>query len=166
MVDRERTAFHEAGHAVASVLRGIPIDSVSIEARDHVDWAGRCLTADPRINDIYGEEVDEDEVYRDHLLVTLAGPIAVSIYTSEPWDLGSPANGSDRDAILDLALKLFESPPGPDGVIDASKPVDACAASVTEMLQDNWPAVKRVTFALLQHGTIGGDQVREIVDEG
>src|SRR5262245_58577072 len=78
--DAERTAYHEAGHAVMALVLGRPVDHVSIRA-DAVRL-GHCEFRKPVFRP------SEDWLERE-MLISLAGPAAESIFAGEYEEVGA-----------------------------------------------------------------------------
>lgn len=161
--DRELTAFHEAGHAVARYLRGLAIEYVTIIGTE----VYRGYT-----------EVPGPQVVRllDSVEIAFAGPwaqarrewpLATLVLPPEPdgdWPeddagltfpdyvMGAILTGGDGDfAVIEDARARIGHP------VETSW-------SMTHKLEPEWPAITAVAHALLDAGTLSGDDVARIVE--
>jgi hypothetical protein len=139
----ERTAYHEAGHAVMHCLLHVPFRRVSV--RRGVGSVGRIIPL---------RECEASSL-RDAVRLILclyAGTWATKIRTGRHdgfWD----AAGSDWSKAESIALdrgcdeddlgKLWDKTP--------------------RVLRQHWPAVEAIAKELLKHGEMSGKRVRQIV---
>ena len=112
----EKAAYHEAGHAVASVYLGLPFDYVSIEADGeelgHVSYPNRRFTGIP----FFASECchfgamcascDEKRIIAEAAIVfELAGPIAQGSYQFR--DNGEYGDAGDQATICEISRVVF-----------------------------------------------------------
>lgn len=137
--DVKVTAHHEAGHAWAAWVRGVPIDHVTVlPTATHL---GHCQPT--RAVDDFG----------DASIVTASGPIAQAIRSARHDPFG------DCDFIDHLAgAVLFGGRSDYEqtfGLLDVPEFVDLTRAD----LEANWDAIEQLAGLLLQHGTLSGSAV-------
>jgi ATP-dependent Zn protease len=142
--DRERTAYHEAGHAVLHHHFGHRIQSVTIEA------AGSTLGL-TRVNrelDFSGDALDRDEVEKE-LIIALAGERSEEIAFRQPPDFGL-----DQDR--ETADRLLEQFP-----VDIGDEIyDSAFRRSRELLEERWTSVQKLAHALLKRATLSAEDVR------
>ena len=181
--ERDVTAYHEAGHAVASVRLRRGISLVTIQADGAL--AGRCVSPSlrrigPRLEAIPQTSADirplrrplsrEDAqllgAIRREMTIRLAGPISQrSFYerTAPGIALAVADYGTERDRqqVADFADVLCRlagrSSPGVE--------VRAAESRARELIvrPESWEAVTRTAQALLSSGTLSGRMVRRLV---
>lgn len=95
-MERKIVAYHEAGHAVAAIVRRVRFERVSIKPND--DSLGRVVLSKWDVDDL-------DLTKAVNLCITaIAGPESESRFTNESKVL----QGSDREMLVDL-LTEWES---------------------------------------------------------
>jgi hypothetical protein len=145
----EATAYHEAGHAVAALALGRPVDRVSI--RPDRDKVGVCAFRKPVFRP------SEDWVERE-MLIALAGIAAEARHTGEyAWD------GADRDYryAYELALDCAGARR------QAERLVKRVLSKVEHLLsrEVNWRTVTRVVEELLRRREISGRAARSLFEQ-
>jgi hypothetical protein len=145
----EVTAYHEAGHAVAALALGRPVQRVSIRANE--EFLGTCH---------FGKGVfrpSEDWLERE-MLIALAGIAAEGRHTGHlDWD----AAGKDRAYAYQLAVQRAGNPRQAERLITRM-------LSKTEHLLDrdgNWQAVETIAAALLRDEVISGRAARHFFEQ-
>src|SRR5262249_54318280 len=157
-----RTAYHEAGHAVASLLVGIHTKRVTVKPSvgslgHHETWS--FFTADERLalesSDRY--EFGATKALRkviNRSIIVLAGGYAEKVFTGRYNWIGASA---DIDSYHDLIVRLF-----PDD--EERKLFDRWIRRRTEVLVDNsWWRVEAIAHALCERTTLKGDEIREVL---
>lgn len=149
---RERTAVHEAGHAVLCCVLRVPFRRVTIKPRG--DSAGRVVgrawPASFRPDVSFGPHVARR--LEAEIMVLFGGYVAErEHFGDEPGEDGWSA---DREKIADLILYLA----GPE----AQRRVDELRARSLEHLRDTWPAVEAVARRLLEAETLKAPEVRRV----
>jgi hypothetical protein len=141
----ERTAYHEAGHAVVALLLGLSLESASARPL----WLdGRFYGGVVRFRD-YPADVDS------WCRMLLAGEAAEVLRFG-----GTTADSCGRD--LDQARRwaVWKGESDPDAYLRQQ------AAEVRELLRQpvNWAAVRLLAKALMSQEVLGGAAVREVTD--
>lgn len=149
MITRRRVAIHEAGHAVASVLLGLGLQSVTIIPDDEA--LGRVVPLDDGPN-----EYDEgwDDWLQAVAVSTLAGYEAERRVTT-PEEFGT-VGGVDDDwyKVGDYVLHLGGPTPSDQWVL-----INRWPAEARVLLARNWHKVERVADELLLKGRLSGSDV-------
>ena len=164
VTDRERIAYHEAGHAVIAWTFGLEVASASIVPGE--DWLGRItvvvegLTGDPY------HDTPQYEVFRAHALTLLAGEVAAEMVSGVPivWGEFVYGGGSDFDKYVDDAERLGWYDTTEDGSM-VFHPMEDKMAEVRRLLEERWEAVEAVAKALLASGQISGTDTIKIMSE-
>jgi ATP-dependent Zn protease len=145
----EVTAYHEAGHAVAALALGRPVQRVSIRANE--EYLGTCH---------FGKGVfrpSEDWLERE-MLIALAGIAAEGRHTGRfDWD----AAGRDRAYAYQLAVQRAGNPRQAERLITRM-------LSKTEYLlgrDGNWRAVEMIAAALMRGEVISGRAARHLFEQ-
>src|SRR5580704_12810112 len=145
----ETTAYHEAGHAVAALALGRPVQRVSVlpDAR----FLGRCE---------FGKGVfrpSEDWLERE-VLIALGGVVAEAMHSGHyAWD------GAARD--LQTVRRLLESRVGERR---AERFERRLLAKAEHLLGDDghWKAVELIAADLVRLGTISGRTAKHLFERG
>ncbi len=79
----ERTAYHEAGHAIVAVILGGSVHAMTlVPESDGVRKAGELEVHWPR------KRMSSAQINQQSIKVALGGPVAEMLYTGEPWHPG------------------------------------------------------------------------------
>jgi len=145
----EATAYHEAGHAVAALALGRPIDRVSVigDAR----WLGVCHFRKAVFRP------SEDWVERE-MLIALGGIAAEARLTGDyAWD------AADRD--YRYAYELARDRGG--GARQAGRLLRRALAKVEHLLarEVNWRTVERLAAELLRRGEVSERDASGLYDQ-
>ena len=150
----EVTAYHEAGHAVMSVLMGGRVLRVTIEPPDD-DGVAR-----------YGETMTQwppmatADVWQAEICVSLAGPVAEMLYTSD-----SVAISEMPEWAMDWQNALATAKAWKRNSVAAQKLLKQSQDRIEHLFgQDHaWAAVSAVADELLAHQTLEAEQVDQVV---
>jgi hypothetical protein len=136
--NRERAAYHEAGHCAAAIAFGIPIVHVSIEAEAGHLWRGH-----------YRERADL--ALECIVTLCLAGPAA------EEFFVGPINDGSDR-ADYEMARYYLARQFGP---LHVEAEIVRLRDAAERLVRTAWAEqrIRLVADALLQHGTLTGEEI-------
>lgn len=151
--DEEGTAYHEAGHAVVGAIRGRPPLYVTIIAADGA--SGKTEFPEDWLDEYKGHFGDSPRkhVYIETRILTgVAGTIA--------HDLHCPERAHDAGDKFDEqnAIELIESYAGwADS--DRDSYFQQLRERARSLLQANWPWVKAVARALIEHKTLQREEV-------
>ena len=176
-------AYHEAGHAVASFFLPAagPTTRITIRNEDLADEdAGAHFSAAPRT----GAASDLD-VVRANAIVGLAGIEVDRRLTGNTFTSGGNDDAEVRqllrEAFLDreiqdalAAADLGHASPGELEEIasraaeevedDLKRRLDALRGEARALIERRWPHVEAVARALLERGTLSGDETRRIIE--
>src|SRR5207247_1816347 len=129
----ERTAYHEAGHAVVGLLVGLELGMVTIVPTD--DALGVTRFSDRRLDEPGLEGDQEQEFVEQHVMTELAGVEAEKRLTGQ--DQADPVGpGSVGELALGASAR-------PDDYLAAMR------SRTADLLNEWWPAVVAVAAALL-----------------
>jgi ATP-dependent Zn protease len=152
---RQRTAYHEAGHAVVAYGLGLEVGRTSVVEDE--ESMGRAHV--PVLDDfavIWEAGGPEwDSYLKAQLAVFLAGAVAEEIYAGEEVEL----EGNDLRFAVDLVLHLA----GPEET-DQIELSERAAETARRILRDNWPVVETLAAELLEHEEAPQRRVLEILD--
>ena len=132
----ERAAVHESGHAVVAETLGLRVREVQIEPNQTV--------------------LEDETPTREMALMLLSGFAAEAKHSGEEFSLVGHLSSNDYEeahGILIFKLRL-----GGRVLIDARD-------EVVTLVEENWPAIVRLSEALLERQTLSGDQVRACIAE-
>lgn len=146
MTDEERTAYHEAGHAIASYRFGFNTSHISIIADHKAGSAGHLAPID-------GDDITIDGI-KKRIIILFSGGEADRIATGglEPNGIGQDYNEIDE---------LLKSLPG------QSK--EALKKKAASLLRTNWNQVEAVALELAKVKRMVSDEYEMIIahiDEG
>jgi ATP-dependent Zn protease len=152
---REATAFHEAGHAVAAWDLGFPPDHLTIVPTDTTD--GMLEYTNP----LHGLDLDFDEsddaMRRKEcaIMICLAGPEAQRLWRRRSWR--ARHGQSDIEHAVDVASSIHR--PGHE----VEPYIEHCRTKTERILIDRWPIVERLAQELLSRRTMSGAEVAAIL---
>ena len=152
----ERTAYHEAGHAVAENHYAGKIKTVSIIPKD--DTLGRMRAKNP----FAGKPLDTvritphlEKKIRDQIVVSLAGGVAEFLFAGRKCHVG--ASGDYHNAV-DLAERLH----GFNTAV-TEKYLDYLYAVAKNLMESRWKAVQALATALMEENEIDGARALDII---
>jgi hypothetical protein len=157
---RRGTAYHEAGHAVSSYAKGIPMDGASISEKDHS--LGRVIFG--REPEYWRYREGAEEIMFALIVVSRAGVKAAEMGTGSPTDADDPnidpnILGSDWRGTLQYLDELC-------GEDESRREViwEQAGREAERVLRENWPAVEAVAERLLEHKTLDALQLEAILE--
>lgn len=188
--DRQSTAWHEAGHALVQALindKKMQLHKVTILPRG----GSLGMTMSSPTKDILGQSMNE---YLNHICMAMAGRIAEKVHTGDISSgaymdirqatamarrmvcdlgmskLGPVAYGENRDSIF-LAREITRRQ---DFSEETARQIDEEIRRIIQeqydraeqMIREHDESVRKIADALLEHETIEGKHVREILEFG
>jgi hypothetical protein len=173
-LERELTAYHEAGHAVIALMLGIKLDYVTIVPSDSpsANSYGLCSTKMPKwFKD--GERSDRAQVLAERRITFIySGLHAEARYRGKregrgcreilEQGLGTTGDDQDADTLVDLTLSVR----GVAGVLMSRRVTDAylkyCWQASREMVDFHWLSIQAVAAALIEKGALDDKEVRGV----
>lgn len=155
-----KTAYHEAGHAVAALVKTVPYKYVTILPDEESQSLGHILQ-DGKFVDYAALEAGEltptklNRIER-YLMVLLAGGLAEKGYSGRYNQIGA---SSDRYKAADIALSLEGDGEG------ASLYLGLLNHRTKAVIGNHWRDVVTVAEALLSRQTLTSEEVRQVVNE-
>jgi hypothetical protein len=144
----QRTAYHEAGHAVAAAQLGIRIARVTIDSGE--DYSGRLYT----FNGMDGASEHVGAV------MLMSGEAAQNIFAPRSCSF---VNGlSEKDHYLLMQWLRHNGHPGFE---DHGRLERKYKRAARGFVREHWPDVDAVALALLEHKTLCGPDVHSIISE-
>lgn len=158
----EPTAYHEAGHAVASWCLHVPIRHVTIISDD--TSAGHVQNHKMNRRTALNIELDDrfslGRLRAEKLvMVAMAGPLAQERYA--PRSVRYWHGGGDRDAITELLIRYADTLP--DGSLDCRAHGKLLKQWTRTLLENNWYLVEAVAAALLERRRLSGSETRDVI---
>ncbi len=148
------TAYHEAGHALASELYGQVLTRVEIlgDTEHSGTTEARRFPVDP---DEDGSSRAGIEAVENRLRCVLAGTVAeMMVSEREGWDESS----EDLELAVRLAMKLV------DDCEDVLPLLEDVRADLERTLRENWTAVESLAAELVRRKSLSGAEVRQILE--
>ena len=171
-------AFHEAGHAVAVVLRPLAgrlaLASVALDRKESGEMPGALgyVLLHRKIPSVTAAGVDWPAA-KDTLVYMHAGGEAEAIHRGDRLS----GAGADYDAAHDLAMAAMRSETE-ELILRSGLPADQIVSKCTALviglleetrldaaalLKENWSSVEAVAHELLECGELSGAEVEELV---
>ena len=161
---RTRTAYHEAGHAVAAVLLGIGVSSITIVPDVREMSSGMTEYRDTL------DTTDTDRVDR-YAVAFLAGPVAEARFTPEPIDWEAKDDYIDAvgcvAGITDRMTLVWGDPTDLREAIEragAEERMRGLVELAEGLVEKHWTQVETVAHALLEANTLEGDEAERLID--
>lgn len=144
-------AYHEAAHAVVSLLLFKRIDYVTI-VQDGDTW-GHMMPLDPYDNNEEDDGASKMLEMMDEVMINFAGQIAEDIIYNTPYEQSHVNSDGDRENIKSVASLYMTQ----------QSEIDLFVAWMYErtrlVLIENWFRVKAVADALLEKKRLSGHEV-------
>jgi len=158
---KQTIAYHEAGHAVVAHRLGYRVDGVSIVPKE----ASEARTKLPNPMRRKDAELDRHRIWVEHAaIIALAGPLTQKRHSPHSnWRSGGSGYGKflTKGADFQVVSNLIDRVHGEGKVAQTFwRYLEAQAQRLVDI---NWPAIERVARALLEHGTLSGDEIRRTI---
>ena len=156
--------YHEAGHAVASVVLGRKVLFVEVDSGEDVHGIphhGR--TSNPPLNAKKGLKIKQLDIEAQ---IALAGPLAhakaFDLDTSGIEDPGDRAKASELLRMI-LSVPQVQAEYGDESRLPDL--LEECKDRTRQLLEDHWGAVERVAGELRTRRSLTGARVRQLVKQ-
>jgi hypothetical protein len=158
---RQRCARHEAGHVIICLALGIPLAGAEISASGGRTWPesnaqsqNDAISALPEMVRVIGRPPPSVfSKFRDQIILCLAGGVAEDLMNAPPRDL---YNAADQiEARLRAELVTYSGR-------GARTFLDYCEQECRAILGQHWSSVEAIAVALLERGSLDGDQLRAV----
>lgn len=152
---RERTAYHEAGHAVAAFSYNKRLHKVSIKT-DHDAGLLGYVKSTWRIGEAmtYGEADRHLRLVTEGVTILLAGVVAEREHTQGRHDWTGVA--SDRHNALDLALRILSDD-------EAPAYMKWLMVRTENLVKWRWPAIEGMAQELLAREEMSGAEATALI---
>ena len=152
----ESTAYHEAGHAIMHVVRGVPMDLVTIVSND--DYNGVCRWNHGPSIMLTMNMGNTSRAYRelaiDSILISLSGAAAEERFSGRYDKDGAE---DDMNSAYNVAVYYSRNP---------DKYLSSKFGEARKIIRDNWRQVDLVAKALLEQKTLTWDDVLNLLGKG
>jgi len=148
------TAYHEAGHAVAGVVLGVPILEVTIVPSAGAHGSVRMPTR--WVADVHGYRVPSRDLVERYVVKLLSGVTAQR--KAYPRSVRFHHGRSDRESALSVAVLVM---PDSEPVVQAF--LNYCQARAVQLVEEHWPSVIGVAQELIVKRTVRQKDVRAVV---
>ena len=178
---KRRAAYHEAGHAVMSLILGLPFQSVSIKT---VQLRGEIIEGDKKTdaNFTICEGLTHDEENNKaankavmdgildirEALTSMAGPLAEIIFIGKIDNRAKEGASIDVQRIIDCCRAAINE--DPDGEAKNTIPqmeqhlVSAIDAGAESLMREYWSIVEAVAKGLLEKKELKYEEVSKIAE--
>lgn len=167
----KQAAYHEAGRAVVAHLLGADIEKVTIEASPINHSLGYVLHKKENLKrweDMTPSEIQEQTIdsiastiylIASRIMFSIAGILAEHVYRGGEGEVEfHPGANGDLEfmALMDVS-KITES--------QQALLTKKLKQLTLDFLRTNWGSVKAIAKALIERGTINGEEATKIIDE-
>ena len=152
-------AYHEAGHAIASILLRRTFKFVSIRKWQGSEGRVHCNPSGDVWHKIYAKDTPEKKrrkLLEREIKVSQAGPIALLLFTTDCGILCIP----DKKEPDFEEIREYQEIGG-----FSNEEIDVFEADITALLADHWFLVEAVAEALMEAKRLQYRQIRNIVKE-
>jgi len=139
------TAYHEAGHAVAAIVRGVRVKHATIAPSGNSAGYIRLLGHIPK----------QIGAMHDRGMIALAGEAAQRRFISR--SVRQHHGESDREMVREFALRASGS------AKVAQCLVNLWQAQADDLVQARWAVIQRVAAALLEKQMVDGAELQRLV---
>ncbi len=151
--ERQSTAYHESGHAVAALTQYLEIKCVTLDVPPGETWRGAVIFNEPiPTSRLTGRELIEALRWAT---LELAGPEAQRIAGHDADTM------QQHDGHAERQLLRFQPTMSPARIRSA---LDYCRETARDLLRANWPAVTRIAERLLEAGTLTAAEVAALLE--
>ena len=161
--DDEGICWHEACHAVASVVLGRKVLFVEIDSGEDMDGIPHHgLTRNPPLNTKKGLKVKQLYVEAQ---IALAGPLAHAKAFEDTSEIDDPGDHAKASELLRMILSVPQVQTEWGDESRLPDLLEQCKDRTRQLLEDHWGAVERVAGELRTHRSLAGARVRQLVKQ-
>ena len=148
-------AHHEAGHVVAAHAAGRAIQDVCVSATPLENGEyGKSR----HVNPLFGQDIPDGDLRLTEmgtweLKISLAGPEAEK--RVDPARKAPASDLAEQKRILSCISNLSQ--------VEIDEYVRNVKSETRQLVTDKWTAIERVAAALIERGSLSGDQVVQII---
>jgi hypothetical protein len=157
-LNRALTAYHEAGHAVVAHRLGYRVEGASIVEKE--GSKGRIKLPNPMHRK--DPKLARHRIWVEHAaIIALAGPLTQKRHNPHShWRSAGVGYGKfmTKGTDFQIVSQLIDRVHGEGKVAQIFWRY--LEAQAEELIDINWPKIEHVAQALLEHGTLSGDEVR------
>jgi ATP-dependent Zn protease len=153
----KRIAYHEAGHAVVMHHFGDEIDELSIKPNINRSGGVKPKKADTKNS----SSINPDEIaarIKKCAIGFLGGLAAEHIYNGEPNKIKTVGSMEDLKNVQELC-RAFNIE------VSCQDLIDQFFDDAMELLKEKWETVEALSKALIQKGTITGEEATNIIEK-
>ncbi len=165
--ERWRTAIHEAGHGVAAAVQGLATHALTVEPDE--DYLGARRAPNPTYGYYDDSHAARRRRVRAEVVAYYAGLAAEHVLLGRPFPLNGdqPQCGAQSDFAEAWALLLTVSVRGASFAGDDAydRVDDRLRQQALKLMVQHRMTVERLARALLEAGTLSGQDVEAIVSE-
>lgn len=150
----EATAYHEAGHVVAAWRMRLALMGATVVATEDTLGSAKKNSGLSVMDEVFDESGSFATRVERSIIVALAGDAAQRHYSPRSWR----GDQDDIDGAIELASQVCED----------SEVANAYLAYLSVVARSlvtgpRWPVVRAVAEALLDQGTLSGDECRAVI---
>jgi ATP-dependent Zn protease len=168
---RTNTAYHEAGHAVATLALEYDLECVSIRPNDETNSLGQTKSSilsktitrkRIRSRDTFDES--EIKTIHDHVVDLLAGDVAEAVLAGSPHSV-DPLHSRTRDekdavGLLQVVYSVYGEHTDQHSETDAR--LKQLAQRAETLVKANWQWIERTAKQLLERECLSGSDVQKL----
>jgi ATP-dependent Zn protease len=161
-VKRQGTAYHEAGHAVITIVLGLPVTDVTIQFAEEDNANGSMTHPSPLMFDVTTQR-ERRTIARSQIIACYAGYPAELL--TDP-DADAALSQGDEENAFDLSRQYAVLPRSHRGYVGDDVHVGYLGrlkAKARRLVQTHQAEIAVVAAALLERTSLSGDEVKQLL---